>query len=68
MSVRPIAWGYQTFPAVPCACYPECRIDCPNHERCLDLLPEYWSKLKHAQVHAAGVRERKGWNVARRPR
>lgn len=25
----------------PCQCYPECRIDCPDHRQCLERLPVY---------------------------
>lgn len=41
-----------------CGCYPECRIDCNDREKCLDDMPEYQSKLDKARRYAAGVRQR----------
>jgi hypothetical protein len=41
-----------------CQCYPECRIDCPDRERCLDRLPGYQTKLDRAKRYAAAVRAR----------
>jgi hypothetical protein len=42
-----------------CQCYPECRIDCPDHLKCLDALPVYWSKEYRAKKYAEEVRKRK---------
>lgn len=42
-----------------CGCYPECRIDCPDHRTCYEEMPEYWSKQYRAQRYAAGVRQRR---------
>jgi hypothetical protein len=37
-----IANGLKGFPDCrECQCYPECRIDCPDHLKCLERLPEY---------------------------
>lgn len=34
--------GFKAFPnCTICQCYPECRVDCPDHQSCLDRLPEY---------------------------
>lgn len=42
-----------------CGCYPECRIDCPDREACLDDMPVYQSKREKAQRYAAQVRQRR---------
>ena len=38
-----------------CGCYPECKIDCPDREKCLDDMPEYQTKLDKAKRYAAAV-------------
>lgn len=43
-AVKPqhITEGFKGFPdCEECQCYPECRIDCPDHRECLKRLPEY---------------------------
>ena len=39
-----------------CGCYPECRNDCADREKCLDDMPEYQTKLDKAKRYAAAVR------------
>ncbi len=39
-----------------CGCYPECRTDCADCEKCLNEMPEYQSKLDRAKRYAASVR------------
>ena len=36
-----------------CGCYPECRIDCTDREKCLNQMPEYQTKLDKAKRYAA---------------
>lgn len=42
-----------------CGCYPECRVDCPDHRTCYEEMPVYWSKQYRAQRYAAEVRQRR---------
>jgi hypothetical protein len=55
-----VAMGFKGFPDCPeCQCYPECRVDCPDREKCLDALPHYQTKLDRAKRYAADVRKRR---------
>lgn len=42
-----------------CQCYPECRRDCPDSQKCYESMPEYWTKVYRARRMAAEVRARK---------
>lgn len=49
-----------------CECYPECRIDCDEHEKCYDKMPEYWSREYKAKKYAEEVRARKPDSIGAR--
>jgi hypothetical protein len=56
---RALREGLKGFPGPGCQCYPECRVDCPDSAKCLEMLPVYWTKEYRAKRYAKEVRERK---------
>lgn len=60
---REIREGLKGFPdCEECQCYPECRVDCPDHKACMQKLPEYLpSNREQARAEWGGQQGR--WPV-----